>query len=181
MESSGYSLVELIAVMAVMVILFTVTSLQIGKSNPNGTVHDDGNSLKSTITLARTYARTGHHCCGDILPPAYGVRFKMDGPPDSTYFLYADLDGDNVFSPADEILIKRALSENVDFYECTDGVTTYTALGKCDIAFLTDLSRTATFEGGEFAGDLYLLIRYRSDVSITDQIVIDKNTLNIEN
>ncbi|MFA5995107.1 MAG: prepilin-type N-terminal cleavage/methylation domain-containing protein [Patescibacteria group bacterium] len=87
-DKTGFSLVELVTVMGMIAVLSTITLLSFRQRSPEDLVTEAANQYRSSLTLARTYARTGKTCCNNQAPQAYGVFIDST---DKAINLYAEL------------------------------------------------------------------------------------------
>lgn len=126
MNSSGFSIIELVATTAVIAILATIVVFQAQRVSPTKAVDQARAMLTSELTLVRTYNGSGKVCCGGITP-AYGIYAELDGSPDDTFIVYADVNNDHQFTSGDEILHTVVLKQNVDVVSCTVGATIITS------------------------------------------------------
>lgn len=142
----GFTLVEILIVVAITATLAAISIAQINNRilAPDATVDTSGLNLISTISLARSYAFSGHICCGQTAPPTgYGIYIPLESSiTNTTYFLYADYDGDLQYTPSgtDEIIETRYLEQQVRFTSCYDATISIVPEPNnyCDIAFLVD-------------------------------------------
>lgn len=191
-KSSGFTLIEILIVVAITAILAGISISQISKriQAPDVAIDTSSLGLISTFSLARMYTFTGHLCCGQpSLPSGYGILIPLDTTTlNNVYYLYADFDGDLQYTTGgtDEILETRYLEEQVIFTDCsgasgsiTPGVNNY-----CDIGFMIDPD-TNGFRLHGAAGSLgagwiddYITVGTESSVDATfdDDITIYGNT-----
>lgn len=139
MNSSGFSIIEVMATLVVVGILATMFLFNGARQEDDGRLQDASDEFISVVNLARTYALTGKHCCGDVVPGGYGIYFSMDGDaltPDNTYILYGDVNDNMLYDVGtDEIIMQQVLEEHVEFIECTDYSVSISGIGECDLYF----------------------------------------------
>ena len=130
----GFTVIELLVVISMVAVMSLIVLVQFGSGNEGFALGSAEQLLKTDIRGALTWAQGGRTCCSDQVPDGYGVVLNIG---DSTYDIYADLDGDQLYSTAaDEIIESVDLEEegaaNVIISSCSpdDGSTTY-----CDIHF----------------------------------------------
>ncbi|MBI2415651.1 MAG: prepilin-type N-terminal cleavage/methylation domain-containing protein [Candidatus Kerfeldbacteria bacterium] len=191
MNSSGFTIVEVLVTAAIIAILATITSLQTGRRDPGGYVHESKELLRSTTELARTYAMTGHLCCNNSYPPdGYGVFWTMDGAPDQSYMLYADLDNNQRYDSdgVDQVITNHSLDDVVNFTSCSDGATTITPNASppntCDIHFSFGQENQAyhVYWNGIGTGiaTLEATVQHQSATTETDTMTVFTKTFLIE-
>lgn len=144
--TTGFTLVEILIVVAITGTLAAISIAQINNRilQPDVTVDTSGLHLISTLSLARSYAFSGHICCGQTVPPTgYGVYIPLESATDNTsYLLYADYDGDLQYTTGgvDEVLETRYLESQVVFTSCYDASISIVPEPNnyCDISFVVD-------------------------------------------
>lgn len=109
----GFSLVEIIIVVGMVSVLATITMINFKGNTIQDRVQSSANVLQSTMTLARTYARTGKVCCGDQSAHGYGVVLSLSG---QTLKLYGDRDDNLQYTDGtDDIIATSTIDEKVEF------------------------------------------------------------------
>ncbi len=145
-KSAGFTLVEILIVVAITGILAGISISQISKriQSPRVAIDTSNLTLISTFSLARMYSFTGHLCCGQTtLPSGYGVYIPLDTTSvNNVYYVYADFDGDlqYITGGSDVILETRYLEDKVIFTDCTGSAVSITpdVNNYCDIGFMID-------------------------------------------
>ncbi len=194
-DNSGFTLIEILAVVAVIGILAVASATMMRQSiffDEDGLTRSSLDALMSNAKLARTYATTGHICCGQTLAPnGYGIHVDMDSVgTKNTYYLYAEFDGDYQYTTGtdDEILATGILEEGVEFTTCwADGGTITVAPGEyCDMLVSTGpgLSNlyigTSTYPSEVYSGEFGIVMQHVDDPTTTATMITYGQTLLIE-
>ncbi len=109
----GFTLVELIIVVGMMSTLAVVTMLNFKGNTIEDRVQAGANMLQSTMTLARTYARTGKVCCG-VKTNGYGIVLDTTISPQQI-ILYGNVDANfNYNDGVDTIVTTVVLDDKVE-------------------------------------------------------------------
>lgn len=185
MNSSGFSIIEVMATLAVVGILATMFIFNGVNQADDKKVRGASDEFNSVLNLARTYAQTGKHCCGDIVPYGYGIYFSMDGDPltpDNTYILYGDVNDNALYDVGtDEIIMQQVLEEQVEFIECTDYSVPIVGIGTCDLYFTSRPDVGISLNGAYSSFDRYTIImHYIPDPSLIEDTTIIETTGLIE-
>ncbi len=171
-KQSGFTLVEVIVVAAMIVFLTTVIVVQVRTLSPNQALTVARADARSLLVQARSYALGGQQCCDGILPVGYGVEVTLDGSPDNELALYADLDGSYSWTEGDAIITTATLPSTVDITRCADETPLEITTGNCDLFFPVNDDTTVYF-GGEFplVGS-YTLDLTETDTATTEQLKV---------
>ncbi len=101
----GFTLVELLVVSGMIIILttFVLASYRMGERefSLNRAVHQ----VSQDIRVAQEKTMSGMECqeCGGGVPPGYGIYFRDTSPNNTSYILYADENGDEIYTAGEEI------------------------------------------------------------------------------
>lgn len=173
---AGFTLVEIIVTMAIMVMLATATYLSIHSLSADQSITNAQNVVRAVLVLARNNANTGHKCCStDKVPFGYGVYWTIGG---TEFSMYADLDDSQSYNSGDEIISTSNVESNVDFFSCNDGTTT-TTVGTCDVLFTTGNSSSIYLNGTVLSANATIMVDY-SPTGQTGQITVYNGTAVIE-
>lgn len=169
----GFSLVEIVVSVAILALLtILVFIIQVRSLWPEQALVTGADSTRSMLVLARSYALNGKLCCGNQLPNGYGLVIALDGQPDNTISLYADLDSTNTYTPSDAIVSDVVLANPVDVVSCQDTATTVSATGTCDLLFSATGGRNIYFGGNALSGTFSITL---NNYNITNQL----STINV--
>lgn len=131
----GFTLVELIASFAIIVIIALGVFIQFRQLSPNQSLENAADVARSILLEARTQAMTGKTCCSTATTPVgYGVYIVLDGLPDNSVIMFAEMDGDYQYTAADTVLTTTLLDDDISLTSCADDSTTTTS-GSCTIIF----------------------------------------------
>jgi len=187
LQASGFTLVEMIVVVGIIGILSTVVVLQFTGTNRNFSLQNAQSFLRSDLRRVMTYASTGKTCCTDqAVPEGYGLLIT---PGNTTYELYADVDGDHMYTSGgvDQILetidaqtgesvVGVTPASDVEVESCgpvgTSGLT-------CD--FLTAVPGGVLYANGQSSGTFQIILRQtKSSVDATKKITVDLQSGQVE-
>lgn len=133
----GFTLVELIASFSIIVIIALGVFIQFRQLSSSQSLENAADIARSVLIDARTQAITGLACCStDETPLGYGVFVALDGLPDNSLILFAEIDGDYTYTAADTVISTTLLDDEVSLTSCADGSTTTTS-GSCTVVFLS--------------------------------------------
>lgn len=169
-KRDGFSIVEVVVTASIIVVLATLIIIQIRNLSPKQALDTAQDDARSLFVLARTYALNGQLCCGAQSPAGYGLVTTIDGHPDNTVNMYADLDGDQQYSTGDTILQTITLTTNIDLTQCADATVTVTS-GTCDILFSTAGDNKWYFNGLIPNGTWQLTLQYYGKTETTPLLV----------
>ena len=178
MKSYGFSIIEVIVTVVIVGILATTVIIGLRTLSPEKTAANAAAEVRSALVLIRNYAASGIICCGDVIPNGYGMLFTMDGTPDDTYQLYADLDVSFNYSTDDSIIQTNVLPDGVDFIGCADSLTTITT-GNCDVFFVQAPMRAVYFNSLLGTSSLRSYIQHTNS-GITEDVIVYYQTSAIE-
>lgn len=173
---AGFTLVEIIVTMAIMVMLATATYLSIHSLSADQSITNAQNVVRAALVLARNNANTGHKCCStDTVPSGYGVYWTNGG---TEFSMYADLDGSNDYNSGDEIISTSNLESSVDFMNC-DGTAT-ASTGTCDVLFTAGNSSSIYLNGTPLSANATIVVDYSPTPTDIGQITVYYPTAVIE-
>jgi prepilin-type N-terminal cleavage/methylation domain-containing protein len=172
MKQSGFTLVEMIVVVAIIGLLSTLIVLQFSDTNSSFALDNGEGIVRSDIRRVLTLATSGATCCTDsATPEGYGIVFE---PSLTSYTMYAEGDGDQIYSTsgADEII------QNVDLEddELINNVVTQTCSpadtpgGPCDL--FIEVPAGTIYTNGERTSDLSVTLQ-QTDTGDTVEITLD--------
>ncbi len=92
--SQGFSIVELMIVVAIVGILGTLTAVQFSGTGQVSQVRDAARLVTADLQRAQSWAQTGKTCCSSVVPNGYGVIFDHN---QDTYILYAEFSGNKQY------------------------------------------------------------------------------------
>ena len=145
--AAGFTLVELMVTLAILMVITVGVIIQFQTLSPNQTLENASDIFRSTFVDMRTGVVAHQKCCGDIIPDGYGLIITLDGKPDNTILLFADLDGDHVYtSSSDQLISTTVLPDNVDITECSTPTSSVTA-GICTVVLTTGSASSLYYTG----------------------------------
>ena len=135
---SGFTLVELIATFAIIVVIALGVFIQFRQLSPTQSLENAADVTRSVLLDARTRAMAGLTCCAtSTTPVGYGMYLELNGAPDNTLVLFAETDGDYLYTAADTTLSTTILDDAISVLSCEDE-TTVTTSGSCTVVFQSD-------------------------------------------
>jgi len=127
-NSKGFTLVELLAVTAIITILTSAILLNYKNSGQQFALQRSANKLAQDIRRAAEKAMSAQECpiiiCGGppvIIPSRYGLEFKKD---ENYYILFADINDNGLRDSSDNIVEQISFEEGVsikDLYSSRGG------------------------------------------------------------
>lgn len=135
----GFTLLEIMVSFALIALLAVGVIIQFRRLSPAQTLENAVDVTRSLLLQARTTAITGS-------PYGYGVFVDLDSAPQNTLILFAETEGDYVYTTEDTILSTTVLDNDVSLTACTDG-STITTTGSCTVIF-----RAPGFAGVHYNG-----------------------------
>ena len=94
-NSSGYSLLELIIALGIITIISAVVVANFRQAEKSNNLRQSSLELESNIRLVRSQALAGQLIDGVLPLGGYGLFFSLDQP--TSYIIFADLDGDHYY------------------------------------------------------------------------------------
>ncbi len=104
----GYTLVEMLLVIAVVTLLATVVSVQFVQTRQRLGLNSAQRIVAADIRQVMQWAQSGR-TEGGAVPQGYGIVFTVG---EAAYTVYASFDGDAVFSSADTVVETVDLAQN---------------------------------------------------------------------
>ena len=144
--NEGFTLAELIVVMAIATVIITSVVVQQSRWNDRLAVDTQAYELALMIRQAQIYSLgVREYTAGtdDKFNIGYGVHFDTSGPPSERYIFFADRDGDFKYDPEEEIETKY-LTKGVKVNKICSAVASpcpgSSGLKQIDVSFLRPLS-----------------------------------------
>jgi len=108
----GFTLIEVMTSIFIIVILTTVVLLNYRQNNLHYALSRSANKLAQDIRRAQQMAMSMKECCEDIVPKGYGIYLQAGN---TYYYLYADISGssDKVYDGGDVIIDTVPLESGV--------------------------------------------------------------------
>lgn len=131
----GFTLVELMTTLAILAIISVGVFIQFQNLSPTQSLENGLDIFRSAFVDMRTAVIANQKCCEDTIPAGYGLSMIMDGSPDRTIILFADKNGDYLYSSGDFLINTITLPDRVNITECSTATTSLTT-GTCTL-FLT--------------------------------------------
>ncbi|HAZ16618.1 MAG: hypothetical protein A3H59_02195 [Candidatus Jacksonbacteria bacterium RIFCSPLOWO2_02_FULL_43_9] len=111
--SSGFTLMELIVTMAIMVLLFGAVLANVRFGNTQKKPHLAGLELVSQLEKMRNFSQTGK-LFGSVVPQGgWGVAFEFGAVSNNSYSLFADVNNDGLFQASERFGTVLYLPEKV--------------------------------------------------------------------
>ncbi|MBU4000257.1 type II secretion system GspH family protein [Patescibacteria group bacterium] len=110
-KNRGYTLVELLIVVAIISIMSVVSFSNYGTSRKNVVLRQEAQKVILDLRQAQNMAMNTVKFNGQIPSGGYGIRF--DVLSSDAYIIYADTDNSATYSGAGEIFITRAIGSPV--------------------------------------------------------------------
>lgn len=147
-QISGFTLVEMLIVLAVLVMILAVITVSINQVTTKNQINIGLNNFSTQLKLIQNYSITGKQIPNENFVPEYGYGLHYDYPESRTFVFFADrymqgqtyaFDENSCATDCDQVLFEYSLPENVVFSNCIyDGspvVTASTPPGvySCDI------------------------------------------------
>ncbi len=175
MRSRGFTFVEMIVVVAVIGLLATIIVLQFNGTNSAVELDSAISVVHADIRRATVFATTGKTCCAaDAVPEGYGLVFT---PGTTAYILYADVDGDHLYSASstDEViqtidLETDELISDVIIQTCSPAAVPG---GPCD--FLATVPAGTLYTAGTRTTDFSVTLQQIENAQ-TEEITVDINS-----
>lgn len=102
-NTSGFSLVELIVSMGIMILLITVVAVNFREGQQFDELRISAQTLTDNLRVMQNRAMTGQVFGVDVPQGGYGVHFAIVGALPNSYFLFADGDADQWYDGAGEL------------------------------------------------------------------------------
>ena len=129
----GFTIIEMVTVVAIMAILFTVVTVSLRSKSKTKELDENVKAMKAGISLARNNALSGYQATASIIY-GYGIYAASSSP---LYIIYADTNNNQIYdSSVDTITENYALNDNAQITSCTGG--------GCDVFF-------SLYEGNVYA------------------------------
>ncbi len=174
----GFTLIELVVVMAVMTVLTGALLVRQGRFNSSTLLRSLAYSVALSVRQAQVYGTSvvgtttaatncvgGFYNAGSCYASAYGLYFDVSTP--TTYILFADLNNDGKYQTIESIKTFNLNNGYVISSFCANGVNGVSAVSRCSGATINTLNiifkrpnPDATFTaftsaGTAIAGDVY--------------------------
>ncbi|OGZ95802.1 MAG: hypothetical protein A2676_03760 [Candidatus Sungbacteria bacterium RIFCSPHIGHO2_01_FULL_51_22] len=184
----GFTLVEVVVVIGIMVLLMAMTLVSFPQLNERILIRKAGQQLVLDLRTAqsRAFAVRSIQCPAIVCPPTggprvpkgYGLRLHVGAPE---YIMYADLDNSQTYNYAGGIAAPNTdvLAQTISFERglkitsiVDAGGTPFCVGGDIDIAFATPAARMGIFCNGILAGETYIKTTITSPgVSVQTSVV----------
>ena len=132
MKRPGFTLVELLATMAILLVITVGVIIQFRSLSPTQTLENAADVLRAGFIEMRTAVVTSQTCCGGTLPAGYGLSMTLDGSPDNTIYYFADMDDDKLYTSSDTLLRTIVLTD-VDVTKCETSAGDVVTAGTCTL------------------------------------------------
>lgn len=134
LKNRGYTLVELLIVVAIISIMSVMSFAGYGTSQKNVILRQEAQKLVLDLRRAQNMAMNVSQLSSSEIPlGGYGIRFVLSS---GSYTIYADTDNNATYSGAGEIFIARTLSSSV----IISGISTGINLGSLNPASPVDIN-----------------------------------------
>jgi len=167
---AGFTILELLVTMAVMMILFSILFMGRPKQEKILNLRTAAFSLAQDLRSLQEMAMgSGEHVCSLPLGPTFvfGVRVEKD-MPQASYLLFADCNGNKTRQPADDDLnIQQvAFSKDVQICEISTGNQAL------DAVFVPP-DPLVYFQGQPAVGEIYIKLCLKSDASVSKKVKVN--------
>lgn len=156
-DKTGFTLIELIIVMAIMGIMFAVTVPQYSKIRDSKALSLGEEQVVNDIRMVQNYAYSILKNDGSFPVGGYGINFLKDS---NEYVIFADKDGDMEYDGAIETFEKTKLSRDVKIISLKVN-STEEVDGAVDLVFTPPYGKVFIDKNNKIAGsfiDLEIVI-----------------------
>lgn len=111
-QNAGYTLVELLMVVAIISIMSAVSFSGYGTSRKSAVLRQEAQKMVLDLRRAQNMAMNVSQLSSSEIPSGgYGIRFDLSSP--DTYLIYADTDNSGTYGGAGETFAVRTLGSSV--------------------------------------------------------------------
>lgn len=112
-KDKSFTLVELMLVMTIIMVITALVLLNYRAGGQHLALSRSANKLAQDIRRAQEMAVSAAVCesCGGIVPHRYGIYSDSSADNPTSYLMFADINNDGSWLPADDIEVKRLYYE----------------------------------------------------------------------
>jgi prepilin-type N-terminal cleavage/methylation domain-containing protein len=162
-NNKGFTLLEVMVAIGIMVILLTVVMVNYRDQERRSTLNFEAQKMVSVLKRAQMMALTGKEVNGSR-PTGYGIFF----PNNISYFLFADQNKN----------YKYDMGEEIENFKLTANMTVATSGIIGDVAFALP-EADVYFDGGLGVGEAKIIFQH-AGISLTKEVIIKGETGKVE-